>query len=101
MAPRSKRGAALLYILCDGKPLGLGVLFIASAVLIDQLETAFSWIKAHFELINRISGVFLILIGILMMTGTSERGWHCFLPRSTPLFSGAKHTVCPACAHNP
>ena len=49
--------------------LGLGVPFLLSAVLIDQLKGAFNFIKRHYTLINRICGGLLILIGILMATG--------------------------------
>ncbi len=53
--------------------LGLGIPFILSAVLIDYLKSAFNWIKRHYDVINKISGLFLILVGILMATGTM--GW--------------------------
>ena len=49
--------------------LGLGIPFLLSAVLLDQLKGAFSFIKRHYDLINRICGGLLILIGILMATG--------------------------------
>ena len=50
--------------------LGLGIPFILSAVLIDYLKSAFQWIKKHYTIINLISGSILVLIGILMATGT-------------------------------
>ena len=53
--------------------LGLGVPFLLSAVLIDQLKSTFDWIKRHYTIINRISGSFLILVGIMMATGTMGR----------------------------
>ncbi len=49
--------------------LGLGVPFIFSALLIDNLKKTFDFIKKHSKIINLISGLFLILIGILMITG--------------------------------
>lgn len=49
--------------------LGLGIPFFLSAVLIDQLKGTFNFIKRHYDLINRICGGLLILIGILMATG--------------------------------
>ncbi|MEE1242312.1 cytochrome c biogenesis CcdA family protein [Frisingicoccus sp.] len=49
--------------------LGLGIPFILSAVLIDYLKSAFDWIKRHYDKINKVSGFFLILVGILMATG--------------------------------
>ena len=53
--------------------MGLGIPFILSAVLIDYLKSAFNWIKKHYTIINAISGALLIVIGILMMTGTLGR----------------------------
>ena len=53
--------------------LGLGIPFLLSAVLIDYLKSAFNWIKRHYTIINTISGVLLILIGILMATGMLGR----------------------------
>ena len=53
--------------------LGLGIPFIFSAVLIDYLKSAINWIKRHYDIINKISGGLLILIGILMATGTFGR----------------------------
>ena len=70
----SQQGHALqgtLMLLCYS--LGLGIPFILSAVLIDSLKSAFSWIKRNYTLINAISGCLLIVIGILMATGTLGR----------------------------
>ena len=53
--------------------LGLGIPFILSAVLIDYLKSAFNWIKRHYSVINAVSGGLLILLGVLMMTGTLGR----------------------------
>ena len=53
--------------------LGLGIPFVFSAVLIDYLKGAFGWIKKHYAVINTVSGIALILVGIMMMTGTLGR----------------------------
>lgn len=53
--------------------MGLGIPFILSAVLIDKLKTTFDWIKQHYNIINKISGILLILVGVLMATGTMGR----------------------------
>ena len=57
----------VLLLLCYS--MGLGIPFFLSAILIQQLKSAFTWIKKHYTLINRISGGLLILVGIAMMTG--------------------------------
>ena len=53
--------------------LGLGIPFLISAVLIDQLKGAFNWIKMHYNVINCVCGGFLILVGVMMATGTLGR----------------------------
>lgn len=70
----SQQGSAMqgiLMLLCYSA--GLGVPFLFSAVLIDQLKGAFNWIKAHYTVINRICGVLLILVGLAMATGMLGR----------------------------
>ncbi|MBE6787121.1 MAG: cytochrome c biogenesis protein CcdA [Ruminococcaceae bacterium] len=49
--------------------LGLGIPFFISALLIDKLKTAFSFIKKHYGIINTVSGVLLLVVGVLMATG--------------------------------
>jgi len=61
----------MLLLLCYS--LGLGVPFVLCALLIDQLKGAFSFIKRHYGVINKACGAFLILVGILMMTGWFAR----------------------------
>ena len=53
--------------------LGLGIPFVLNAVLIDYLKSAFNWIKKNYQIINLVSGGFLVFVGILMATGTM--GW--------------------------
>ena len=53
--------------------LGLGIPFLFSAVLIDQMKGAFHWIKKNYGVINRICGGLLVLIGVLMATGLLGR----------------------------
>lgn len=52
--------------------LGLGVPFLLSALLIERLNTAFSFIKRHYRVINIVCGSFLILVGILMACGLMD-----------------------------
>ncbi len=53
--------------------LGLGVPFLLSAVLIDQLKGAFNWVKRNYTVINAISGSLLIVVGVAMATGLLDR----------------------------
>ncbi|MBE6641369.1 MAG: cytochrome c biogenesis protein CcdA [Ruminococcaceae bacterium] len=53
--------------------LGLGVPFVISAVLIEQLGGAFKFIKKNYRVINIICGVFLIVVGASMMLGLLDR----------------------------
>jgi len=61
----------IVMLLCYSA--GLGIPFILSAILIDQLKGAFNWVKAHYDIINKICGVLLIIVGIAMATGTLGR----------------------------
>ena len=49
--------------------LGLGIPFLISAILIDRLNSVFTFIKKHYNIVNLVSGIFLILIGISMTFG--------------------------------
>lgn len=64
-------GSGLLMLLLYS--LGLGIPFLLSALIIDKLKSTLEVIKKHYTLINNISGLFLILVGIVMMTGTLGR----------------------------
>ncbi len=49
--------------------LGLGIPFVISAVLINKFTVAVGFIKRHYKIINIASGIFLIVVGILIMFG--------------------------------
>ena len=49
--------------------IGLGIPFIISALLIENLKSVFKFIKKNYKIINTISGILLIVIGLMMMTG--------------------------------
>lgn len=53
--------------------LGLAIPFVISALLIDYLKGVFNWIKKHYNVINTVSGIILIVIGVLMATGLFNR----------------------------
>jgi len=70
----SQQGSALAgTLMLLAYSLGLGVPFILSAVLIDKLKSAFDWIKRNYRIINIVSGSLLVVIGVLMATGTLGR----------------------------
>lgn len=48
---------------------GLGIPFVVSALLVDRLKGAFDFIKRHYRVINLVSGLVLVIVGILMATG--------------------------------
>lgn len=64
-ANHSGEGALMLFVYS----LGLGVPFILSAALIHVLSGAFTFIKKHYKIIKIVSGVLLIIIGLMMATG--------------------------------
>lgn len=49
--------------------LGLGIPFIISAILIQQLKKTFDFIKRNYKIINTISGLLLVALGIMMIFG--------------------------------
>ena len=61
----------ILMLLCYS--MGLGIPFVVSAVLIDKLKGAFSFIKSNYIIINKICGAFLVIVGISMATGLLGR----------------------------
>ena len=70
----SQQGSALvgtMMLLCYSA--GLGVPFLVSAVLIDQLKGAFNFIKRNYNLVNKICGSLLVAVGVLMATGLLTR----------------------------
>ncbi|MBR5302412.1 MAG: redoxin domain-containing protein [Clostridia bacterium] len=62
-------GAALLA----SYSLGMGVPFVLCALLIDRVKGAFAFIKRHYKTVNRVCGVFLVMAGLMMMTGLYSR----------------------------
>ena len=64
-------GEGVVLLLCYSA--GLGIPFLHSALLIQSLRSAFQWVKSHYGVINRVCGLLLIAVGILMATGTLNR----------------------------
>lgn len=70
LALASQQGSVVVgvaMLLCYS--LGLGIPFIISALLIDRLKGAFNAIKRHYDVINKVCGALLIVIGLAMATG--------------------------------
>lgn len=59
------KGAIMLLIYS----IGLGIPFVICAVLIDKLKETFNFIKRNYKIINIISGIILLVIGVFIMTG--------------------------------
>jgi len=59
------KGTVLLLVYS----LGMGVPFLLSALLIEQLSGAFAAIKRHYAVIDRVCGIFLLLVGAAMACG--------------------------------
>ena len=70
----SQQGSALVgTLMLLSYSAGLGVPFLISAVLIDQLKGAFNFIKKHYGVINKVCGGLLVAVGVLMATGLLTR----------------------------
>ncbi|MBV0892901.1 cytochrome c biogenesis protein CcdA [Paracoccus sp. Z118] len=59
------RGTGLLGIYA----LGLGVPFLLSAIFIERSMSLMNRIKRHMATIERVSGILLIVVGVMMLTG--------------------------------
>ena len=70
----SQQGSALEgTLMLLSYSVGLGVPFLISAVLIDQLKGAFGFIKRNYALVNKVCGGLLVAVGVLMATGMLTR----------------------------
>lgn len=67
------RGALLLLLYA----LGLGIPFLLSALLIDQLKNAFALVKRHYHAFQLVCGGFLIVCGLAIASGWLNR-WMIF-----------------------
>ena len=63
------KGVSLLFVYS----LGLGIPFVLSAILISRLDVLFFAIKKHYGIVNRVCGIFLIIVGILTACGVMNR----------------------------
>ena len=53
--------------------LGLGIPFVMCAILIDKMKSTIDWFKNNYKVINTLSGGLLIIIGVMMATGSFSR----------------------------
>lgn len=66
----AQRGSGLrgvFMLLCFS--LGLGIPLIICALLIDRFKGAFDFIKRHYRVINLVSGILLVILGVIVATG--------------------------------
>jgi len=73
MLASSSGGALTGTLLLLAYSMGLGIPFVLSAILLDQLSSVFGFIKKHYRIINTVCGVFLIVVGVAMMFGLLNR----------------------------
>jgi cytochrome c-type biogenesis protein len=59
------RGALLLALYS----LGLGIPFVLVAVMLGRVKPLLNWLNRHALVINRVAGVVLMMLGILILTG--------------------------------
>jgi cytochrome c-type biogenesis protein len=76
------KGALLLL----AYSLGLGVPFLAVALLFERTKPLMRWLNRHSLIINRVAGVVLVIVGLLIFSGrlASLATW---LARVLPTFS--------------
>lgn len=59
------RGALLSLSYC----LGLGLPFVAAALVYRRALGAFDWVKRHYRLVTSVGGAMLVVVGLLLVTG--------------------------------
>lgn len=65
-ATEPARGTALLGVYA----LGLGIPFLLAAIFIERAMGVMNRLKRHMRMIERISGILLIAVGVMLLTGT-------------------------------
>ena len=63
------RGAVLSLAYC----LGLGLPFILAGLAFERSMAAFAVVKRHYALVTRLGGAFLVVIGLLLVSGQWDR----------------------------
>ena len=63
------RGSVLSFVYC----LGLGLPFILSGLAFRRALTVFAAVRRHQQAIMRVGGAFLILLGVLQVTGVYDK----------------------------
>jgi cytochrome c-type biogenesis protein len=58
------RGVTLLF----AYSLGLGVPFVYTGLAFGRMTLVFAWVRRHFRLLNLVSGIALVLFGVLLLT---------------------------------
>lgn len=80
MLAASSRDTAKGIVMLLLYSLGLGIPLIISAWLVDRLKGTIDFLKRHYRTVNIISGIFLVLVGLAMMTGMYNRLLAIFSP---------------------
>ncbi len=67
------KGVSLLAVYAAG----LGLPFLLLAIFLPRLNRLMSWMKRHLQTVERVSGCFLLVIGVLLLTGqfTAISNW--------------------------
>jgi len=63
-ADASTVGIGMFYLFVFS--MGLGLPFLITGILFSKVEQSFNFVKKHYNLITKISGIFLVIIGMLM-----------------------------------
>ncbi len=71
LASQGGVGRGMLLLLCYS--LGLGVPFLLVGLGVHRFMGAFGWVKRHYAPITLVSGVLLVVVGILMLSGQFTR----------------------------
>lgn len=69
--------------------LGLGIPFLVVAVAYQRALGAFGWVRRHGQVVTRVGGAMLVLLGVLLLTGV----WEWFTSHMLGWISGVSTVI--------
>ncbi|HEX5397406.1 MAG TPA: cytochrome c biogenesis protein CcdA, partial [Candidatus Limnocylindria bacterium] len=69
----SSQSAAIAAILLLAYSIGLAVPFLAAAVALPRVRPLFEGLRRHHRAVEVVSGLFIVGIGVLILTNAFER----------------------------
>jgi cytochrome c-type biogenesis protein len=69
----SSGSAPVVFVLLVAYSAGLAVPFLAAAMALPRLRPLLDWLRRHHRLVQAVSGLFIVLIGVMIFLNTFAR----------------------------